>query len=385
MRKTVRRPDSEWYELIEAFQNSGMTVYKWCAKEGISVTTFRRKIKLVSPEMMVDDKAASETLSESVVPMDRSSMYEEQNSTGIIDAGDICCKEATDDALPKESVNMDFIEFNLLPELGRISKYCKTVYLVDTENVSGEPIGSLLKSIDEFSRVLMFYTKKSNYIPYDALGAFFEKSDQISLISCDCGTENALDFQLVSVLGCLISDCRHSGVFGSEIPEFIIFSKDHGFDAAIKFWKMRGVSIRRAAPDEILKPEKKEAVAKITESSTIPLRDEKIQQCKTVESKSQDKGDAISRYYLAHPEYQQSMAANLCCRVGSEFKRRGIKLSKKPPVMDMLLKNPVLKENDLNEVCTADAAKLLLKIPADFIKMQREAAYNRELKLHSGK
>ena len=79
------------------------------------------------------------------------------------------------------------------------------------------------------------------------------------------------------------------------------------------------------------------------------------------------------------------MAANLCCRVGSEFKRRGIKLSKKPPVMDMLLKNPVLKENDLNEVCTADAAKLLLKIPADFIKMQREAAYNRELKLHSGK
>lgn len=68
---------------------------------------------------------------------------------------------------------------------------------------------------------MLFYTKNSHYISYDVLGAFFERRDQISLISCGCGTCNALDFRLVSVLGSLLSECMHSKAFDSDIPEFI--------------------------------------------------------------------------------------------------------------------------------------------------------------------
>lgn len=243
MRKTIRRPDSEWRKLIEEFRNSGLTMYKWCTKEGISTTTFRRKLELV-PTDVAEGKMKS-AMSENFL---------EENAAVINDSscGDVVSAETRDAESLEHEELMDGIMLGvkektgssknrLLPELGVISRSCKSLYFVDTENMSGEPIACLLKGIDDSSKALLFYTKKSNYISYEVLGTFFEKRDQISLIACDCGTDNALDFQLVSVLGSLISDFMNKGL-DSDIPELIIVSKDHGFDAVIKFWKLRGIN-----------------------------------------------------------------------------------------------------------------------------------------------
>ena len=384
MRKTVRRSDSEWKELIEEFQNSGMTMHQWCVGEGVSATTFRRKFNLLSVGVTTaeNDPVLSEIILEENAPAEDDAACAANDSNESSDAAGLCCEEVVE-VLPAEEVtNADFVESDLLPELGRIFKSCKTVYFVDTENLSSEPIGSLLKRMDDSARVLLFYTKNSNHISYDVLGTFFERRDQISLVSCGCGTGNALDFQLVSVLGSLLSECMHSKVFDSGIPEFVIFSKDHGFDAVVRLWRSRGVRIRRSAPDEILRLEQKDAIADKAEDDRTLVKDAEPVLIDTNEEQTEVQEDEISQYYLTHPEYQNSMKSHLSCRMGAEFKRRGIKLQDKPSVMDVLLKIPAPKEADFAKVCAGDVAGLLAQIPADFIKLHREATYKQELKIH---
>lgn len=127
---------------------------------------------------------------------------------------------------------------------------------------------------------------------------------------------------------------------------------------------------------------KKKATIDETDANNKLLMKEDKAKPNTEGRRSDVQEDEISRYYSSHPEYQQSMKAHLSCRVGAELIRHGIKLSKKPPVMDILMKNPTPEEKDFEGVCTADVAKLLMQVPADYIKMQREATYRQELKLH---
>lgn len=357
MRKTMRRSEAEWHGLIKQFQDSGMTAYRWCAKEGISITTFRRKLNLL--------------------PINSAIIKKESVQEKIVDEP----KEVA--ALPVVEKKEETINVGLIPEIGNISKACKTIYLVDTENISGEPISALLKSVDASDKLIFFYTDKSNHISYNVLGAFFEKRDLFSLIHCGCGTSNALDFQLVTVLGDLISECKHSGY----TPEFAIITKDNGFDAAVKFWKSRGVKIKRITPENIQGAEKaREPVAKAADNA-IPIKPAPALQVLVkpkVEpvAKQKPREDAISRYYIAHPTFQKQMKQNLACRMGSEFKKHHIEVKDKQPVMGVLLRWTSLKEADFEKICTPEAAKLIVEIPADIIKTQRDAVYQKMLKLH---
>ncbi len=392
MRKTVRRPDTEWKELIEQFQKSGMTAYRWCAEEGISAATFRRKLNIF---LKNDETAENENISENTLeklPIEEITSAEyisagddredNKDNEGDIIAENSHSAEMTETTVSSETdVSEDCIKIDVIPELGKISRKCRTVYLADTENVGGEAIASLVKSVDASAKLLLFHTDYSKHISYGVLGLLFEKWDQISLIPCSCGTGNALDFQLVSVLGSLICAWQRSTA-NSEIPEFVIFSNDHGFDAAVRFWMLHGIRARRLTPDEILKLDRKEKTAEPeTDSKNLTGNDE-IRQNDTEEGLAKTNEDEISRYYISHPEYQQSMKNFLSARVGAEFKKRQIKLSKKPPVMDILMKNPAPKEEDFDGVCTVEKARMLLQVPAEFIKMQREETYKQELKRH---
>lgn len=281
MRKTMRRSEAEWHGLIKQFQDSGMTAYRWCAKEGISITTFRRKLNLL--------------------PINSAIIKKESVPEKIVDEP----KEVV--ALPVVEKKEESVKVGLFPEIGSISKACKTIYLVDTENISGEPISALLKSVDVSDKLILFYTDKSNHISYNVLGAFFEKRDLFSLIHCGCGTSNALDFQLVTVLGDLVSECNHSGYK----PEFAIISKDNGFDAAVKFWKSRGVKAKRITPEDIQGAEKvKEAATKATDNA-VPVKPAPALQVlvkPNVEPavKQEPREDEISKYYNCSSEFPKA-------------------------------------------------------------------------------
>lgn len=124
----------------------------------------------------------------------------------------------------------------------------KNYYLVDTENV-GSTWKDLLPAKTQDDQILLFYTENSPYMSYTDLQMILQYPNQFELIRCNPG-KNGLDFQLVSYLGYLLC--------GSPESRFVIISNDNGFDAVVKFWTDKGMSILRGNTFHILHPDEVE-------------------------------------------------------------------------------------------------------------------------------
>ncbi len=112
-----------------------------------------------------------------------------------------------------------------------MSKY----YYVDSENVGDEWI-ALFEGADPDSHFFIFYTTKSPYMSYPNVVKLLSLNKNLEFILCHEGS-NALDFQLVTYLGYQL--CKEPE------NEIYIVSKDTGFDAVIRFWEEREISIHR--------------------------------------------------------------------------------------------------------------------------------------------
>lgn len=132
-------------------------------------------------------------------------------------------------------------------------------YFVDYENVHGEGI----LHIDELEsnvKIFFLYSENCKNISLDIIEKACKKD--ISIIAYKTGIgKNALDFQLSSLLGFVI------GTTVKEQDEYIIVSKDTGFDCVVEFWKQRNCVISRiCALGESEKPEL------LKQSSTKPKK-----------------------------------------------------------------------------------------------------------------
>ena len=117
------------------------------------------------------------------------------------------------------------------------------IYLVDTENVAST-WQTILPELAADDLLLVFYTKNSPGIAYTDLGTLMQYIGRFSCVECYAGA-NGLDFQLVSYLGYLLADHPDA--------EFIIVSRDTGYDAVCKFWTDKGKNVARRThivPDE---------------------------------------------------------------------------------------------------------------------------------------
>lgn len=155
-------------------------------------------------------------------------------------------------------------------------------YLVDSENVNDNWL-MLLDLAGEEDEIIIFYTKNSPHMSYMSVVKLLgNTSRKITFEECYEGN-NALDFQLVSYMGYLMSEASlHNGT------EYIIMSNDTGFDAAVKFWKKKGFLVRRVnvnfckialhkqktaeteTPSESLAPTEV-APDKLTHTETVPV------------------------------------------------------------------------------------------------------------------
>lgn len=115
-----------------------------------------------------------------------------------------------------------------------------TYILVDTENGCNYGIESILKRVDT-PKLCLYHTKNSGGLLISLVEWAVQHPTQIEFIPCTCGKPNALDFQIVTDLGYKIS----------KDPEakYILLTKDTGFDAAIDFWKRRGIDVVRVTND----------------------------------------------------------------------------------------------------------------------------------------
>lgn len=99
------------------------------------------------------------------------------------------------------------------------------IFLVDMENV---PQLTSLKKLNDSDIVYLFYTDNTPALKMSTLHIMMDTNALVRCKKVHVGTRNALDFQLSSYLGYLINTYPDA--------EFIIISKDTGYDVVRKFW-----------------------------------------------------------------------------------------------------------------------------------------------------
>lgn len=107
------------------------------------------------------------------------------------------------------------------------------VYLIDFENVTSSGISGV-QNLTKDDRVYIFYTANASCISFSAHLNLLSSPAEISYYNVSNGGKNALDFQLASFLGYLISQ-------GKE-KQFFIISNDKGYEHVKSFWEQSGMA-----------------------------------------------------------------------------------------------------------------------------------------------
>ena len=118
-----------------------------------------------------------------------------------------------------------------------------SIYLIDTENVQTKFV-QLIDSLDSGDTIMLFMIqdKHNMSLHIDDILNIKQKNITIEVIDCYSGKakKNALDFQLVSYLGYMVSN--------QDRQRYVIVSNDSGFDPVVEFWKDRlNIDIERIA------------------------------------------------------------------------------------------------------------------------------------------
>lgn len=112
----------------------------------------------------------------------------------------------------------------------------RTTYLIDSENVNDAWV-RLLPQLEHRDRIIIFYTENSPHFTVESARVITEYKDRdLTWKKCFAG-RNALDFQLVSQMGYIISKYPQDS--------YAIMSNDTGFDAAVKYWIQEGIAVSR--------------------------------------------------------------------------------------------------------------------------------------------
>ena len=112
----------------------------------------------------------------------------------------------------------------------------RSYYLVDYENVKSSGLNGIHR-LDDSCNVCIFYSRNADRISTELNLHLKESRANITYHHVEVGQKNALDFQLSSYLGELITENS-----GTEAKYFIV-SKDNGFTSLISFWKGKNITV----------------------------------------------------------------------------------------------------------------------------------------------
>lgn len=107
------------------------------------------------------------------------------------------------------------------------------IYLVDFENVTSAGISGIQKLTKE-DKVYIFYTVNASTLSFAAHLNLLSSPAEIIYYNVASGGKNALDFQLSSFLGYLISQGKDK--------DFCIISNDKGYEYVKGFWERNGLT-----------------------------------------------------------------------------------------------------------------------------------------------
>lgn len=173
-------------------------------------------------------------------------------------------------------------------------------YLVDTENVGDNWFG-LLDKIRKKDRIVTFYTENHSKRLREFLLRQVNNA-QIIWMECAVGN-NALDYQLVGVLGYLI--VKHPKA------SFCIYSNDKGYQKTAEFWESRGIHVTLKGSDQKKKAKKEEKRAEKKKDKKKGAQEKTGQDspldCKTCSSAAKHPGNNVT---ASTPEQPVNQSAN---------------------------------------------------------------------------
>ncbi len=115
-----------------------------------------------------------------------------------------------------------------------------SIYFIDYENVNLNGLNGI-ETLTAQDRVYLFYGANPGYIPFERHIAIAKSQAEVTYLRVDRTAKNYLDFQLATYSGYLVA--MYSD------PEYIIVSRDTGFDSIVNFWNRdpegRGVHFSR--------------------------------------------------------------------------------------------------------------------------------------------
>ena len=103
-----------------------------------------------------------------------------------------------------------------------------SIFLIDYENVNVEGFNGL-SNCTENDYIKIFYTKGAETLTFGLHRRLSESKSKIEYYKVENGSKNALDFQLSSYLGYLISS--------NPNEKYYIVSKDKGYEILTNFWQ----------------------------------------------------------------------------------------------------------------------------------------------------
>ena len=111
-----------------------------------------------------------------------------------------------------------------------------SIFLIDYENVNERGFKGILNCQKE-DLIYIFYTKNGSTLSFDSHKLLEEAKPKIDYFNAENGSKNALDFQLSSFLGYLITNHPNE--------QFYIISKDKGYEVLIRFWSsFKGLKVK---------------------------------------------------------------------------------------------------------------------------------------------
>lgn len=144
----------------------------------------------------------------------------------------------------------------------------RKAYLIDSENISDEWV-DILDTMETQDVIFVFYTGKSTHINCERAHKLMRNGiGRVQWIKCFEGN-NALDFQLVTELGAMI------GL--GKAAEYIIVSKDNGYNPVVRYWNGRGIAVSKKATRADKKQEEPvEAITKAAVQKASQEKSEKV-------------------------------------------------------------------------------------------------------------
>lgn len=139
-----------------------------------------------------------------------------------------------------------------------------SIYLIDYENVSLNGLNGI-ETLNDMDRVYLFYGANPGYIPFEKHILIANTPAEVHYLKVDRSGKNYLDFQLATYSGYLVA------MYAAQ--EYIIVSRDTGFDSIVNFWNQNpdGRDIRFSRREAIVVPAAARSAAR-TDSQTSPVR-----------------------------------------------------------------------------------------------------------------